>query len=1016
MKIKLLSFMIGVAISGHSSLVLASIPSSASIDIKSQSSVEHAPTIEQFHVASLSDVAVQFSWNSSGKNNRYEVDIIERPANSSPIVYRADAIESGFYRGHLTPNTEYEAIVKVCNDNGCSSSESLTFTTQAERYTYNDARQADNHLSGNLAAHINLAQTHTSVTPDGNEDQARPFLIAERTALLLVTPKAYWTNHLWLEVLQDGVVVERVAMNPPSAQPETDQRDHGRETVVFSNHSWTTPISWQWMKPGISLRLSDNFNRVGELSEDRFIFGGAPELVIQNIDIGMLTEPRDQYRMIEEMHQLAPDYFQKIPASKLIMADYTPLHLTKVTLPNGKVYTERSDDEGGVYGGDMREAIGKALVSTGINNANFGIVDTAGYSQGWFRYTNHITAHNNRGVYQNGIVNHGLSGGGGKVTLSSSIGNEWSHELGHNYGRSHYPTNASVHDLTTGWGWDAFYNRFVGNLHWSGEATTISLGGQVVPPFEGIYRFTRDAQAGGESAGLGKVSLFTLEHPTQTQAIQRFFNDRPNIDLESPTGYLTWDHAAQRYVAAEVDHAAPIANGVPVITVLGIYDPMNLNPSQIYPLTYSNYGNVFELPEPSAIEPQLEGWQSVSDLNAEDRLVTEWQTMTIDGEQRSLCQFSYTNGNSEQANFVGYEDSNEGVCRTSADMYWSVNAQREHPVSQENDYQLLASKGSLIGAVTYTPTPELGEQTLCTLNKGGTSHDGAGFLADGRCKQVNGMKHTNGRDWTYATHQGGVVQYELKSQNQCQLNVTYPDGRIDEIALAGSRHTGNQSNKFHLNLDASQHPTDLNVTCRAGNGEVTILDHVQVERPSSVDKLMGPIIVGQEYGYSASQSGLPAGWFAHSDSFDPATLEQKDRATLVTMRKGNDREYVCRFETLVDETNKVLHGYVESLTEGQFQCTGGSEISIRDSQGERPMLSEINQFEWLSAINHSQVGERIKAKPGSDANLCSLTGNGEWYGVGYINQGGQCVQEPEVYWSNGNRWIFSSRHGQYTYR
>lgn len=1012
MRFKLLPMLIGAVFAGQAVSVIASpIVENASSKVER---THGTPTITHFQLASISDVAAQFTWQDSGEDNRYEVTLIERPENASPIAYLNDAEESGFYRGHLTPETEYEAVLKVCNEQGCTS-ESFTFTTLPSRLAYNDARKAVNHLTGNLSAHINFAQTHTSVTPSGNDENARPNLVMKRNALLLVTPKAYWTNHLWLEVLEDGVVVDRVAMTPPSAQPKTDQRDSGRSEVVFSHHAWSAPINWQWMKPGLSLRLSDNFGRTGELPETEIVFGGAPELVIQNIDIGMLTTPRNQYQMIDEMNTLAADYFQKIPTSKLVVADYTPFHLTKVTLPNGKVYTEHSDDEGGVYGGDMREAIGKALVSTGINNANFGITDTAGYSQGYNRRTNHITAHNNRGVYTNGIVNHGLSGGGGIVTLSSSVGNEWSHELGHNYGRGHWPTNASSHDLTTGWGWDAFYNRFIGNLHWSGEATTNEVGGQIVPPFAGEYRYTRDAMAGGESAKLGLVSRYTLEHPTGTKVTQNWLNAVKQVNLDSSTGYTEWDQETQRYVESDVDYSAPIAHGVPVITVLGIYDPLNINPSQIYPLTYSNYGNVFELPKPTNVELQLEGWQNVANLTEFERSNTQWQTMIVDGEWLPLCQFSYTNANGEQANFIGHEDHENNTCRATNEMYWSVNGQRELPVSAVGDYLLLASKGDLVGSVTYTPTAALGEQTLCSLNKGSTAHDGAGFLADGRCKQIDNVKHTNGANWAYATHQGGIMQYALASQKQCQLNVTYAGGEVEEILLAGARHGSDQSNKFHLNLDASQHPTNIAIECRDGSGEISVLDSLDVAPSEAVEQLSGPVIIGQEYGYEAAKSDLPTGWFEHTESFDPAALKKADRSKLATLLKGDERPYLCRFPMQVSNTTKVLHGYVEEVSSGQFQCTGGSEITVRDDQGERPVLSQINQFEWLSLLNFESVGQRVKATDNSDKNLCSLTAGNEFYGAGFVNDSGQCVQEPEVYWSNGRQWVFSNRHGQYSY-
>ena len=112
--------------------------------------------------------------------------------------------------------------------------------------------------------------------------------------------------------------------------------------------------------------------------------------------------------------------------------------------------------------------------------------------------------------------------------------------------------------MASGWGWDAVYQRFIGNLHWTGEAGTNELGGEVVPPFAGEFRFTRDAMAGGEAAGVGKISRYTLEHPAGTRATQNWLNQNPNIDLNSPTGYVRWDQASQSYVTAETGYAAPV--------------------------------------------------------------------------------------------------------------------------------------------------------------------------------------------------------------------------------------------------------------------------------------------------------------------------------------------------------------------------------------------------------------------------------------------------------------------------
>ncbi|WP_114767516.1 M66 family metalloprotease [Vibrio rhodolitus] len=983
------------------------------------------PNLESFKIGSLSDIGVELTWDEHHPGNDYVIDLTARPANSSPIVYRYRTNEPGLYISDLEPNTRYEVEIEACNDLGCAKQQ-LSFTTLAERLAYNDSRTAVNHLSGSLRAHINFTQTHTSVMPNGNDELNHPNLVMDRAALLLVTPNQPLIQQMWVEVELDGISQGRFALLPPSALADTDQPDNGRSKVVFSKYAWSLPLQWDWMKPGLSLKFSDNRGREGVLAQNDLVFAGAPEMVIQNIDIGMLVEPRDQYEMIDRMPELATDYFQKIPVSKLVMADYTPLHLRKVTLPNGKVYTRASEyDNPGVYAGDMREYIGKRLISMGINNANFGIVDTAGGSAHWARPFSHITAHNNRGRYlaededgniTSSVIHHGLSGGGGMVTLSGTRGNEWSHELGHNYGRGHHPKNASIHDMESGWGWDARYNRFIGNLHWSDAAQTVTNtnSGESVEPFADQFRFMREAMGGGESARTGLISHYTLEHPIAARVTQNWFNGASNVDTNSATGYSAWDQETQRYVESATNQRAVSEKGVPVITVLGIYDPTEANPSQIYPLIYSNYGNLFELPEPSNIPVQREGWVAADTITAEDRLNTEWQTIKVDNQWLPLCQFSYTSQGGTQANFIGYEEGEQ--CRVTSEMVWHIDGQTEVPVSESLQYQLLASKGELVGNITYTPTPELGEMTLCSLNKPGTGHDGAGFLADNKCKQIDGMKHSNGALWAYATHQGGIDQYQVESQKQCQLVVENQDGSVDKIALHGKRYSSGESNKFHLNLPAERHPERISIECSGAEGSTAILDTVLTPRNPAADELVGPVIVGQENGYQDFDVDMPSGWMAHNEQFNPEELTANQRSYLATMRLGEKSEYVCRFPMTINGNEKLLHGYVESFGNGDYQCTGGSDITVRDNQGEREMVSELNQFEWLSLHDRSQVGAPVIASPQSNATLCSLTKGGEWYGVGFVNAGGQCVQEPEVYWSNGNQWIFSSGYAVHQYR
>ena len=56
------------------------------------------------------------------------------------------------------------------------------------------------------------------------------------------------------------------------------------------------------------------------------------------------------------------------------------------------------------------------------------------------------------------------------VTLLNTTGNEFSHELGHNYGVGHYPNGfegsvqRSCEQINSTWGWDRDRNVFIPNF------------------------------------------------------------------------------------------------------------------------------------------------------------------------------------------------------------------------------------------------------------------------------------------------------------------------------------------------------------------------------------------------------------------------------------------------------------------------------------------------------------------------------------------------------------------------
>lgn len=322
--------------------------------------------------------------------------------------------------------------------------------------------------------------------------------------------------------------------------------DLENNAITYATDAWSGVLPAGWILPGFSLQISQG-SLSGELAGLKV---GAPtQLLLHTIDIGMLTTQRGAFAFAKDpgAHR---EYFQTVPASRLIVSQYAPLSLSEVMLPTGKLLKDLDESEGGWHTGNMRQSIGKELISHGIDNANYGINSTSGQGEQSHPYVvAQLAAHNNRGKYSNGIQVHGGSGGGGIVTLDNSLGNEFSHEVGHNYGLGHYVDGfkGSVHrsadQINSTWGWDADKNRFIPNFSPTRSGKPTSLGTQLQPPFDG-RSFGLDAMAGG--APFSGFNRFTLYTPNTAAIIQRFLEGKAVFDPISPTGFSKWNESTLR--------------------------------------------------------------------------------------------------------------------------------------------------------------------------------------------------------------------------------------------------------------------------------------------------------------------------------------------------------------------------------------------------------------------------------------------------------------------------------------
>ena len=363
---------------------------------------------------------------------------------------------------------------------------------------------------------------------------------------------------------------------------ESDLENQG---IRYASDTWSGVLPAEWIVPGLKLQIRQG-TQTGMLNDLQV---GAPtELLIHTIDVGMLTPPRDQFQFARDSlaHR---EYFQTVPASRLIVSQYAPLYLPEVMLPNGTLLKDHDPSKGDWHNGTMRQSIGKELISLGIDNANYGINSTAGEGEGSHPYVvAQLAAHNSVGQYASGIVVHGGSGGGGIVTLDDSLHNEFSHEVGHNYGLGHYvggfegSVHRSADQINSTWGWDADKKRFIPNFSPVRSGKDTCLQDQCQSPFDG-RSFGMDAMAGG--APLSGFSRFTLYTPNTATIIQRFLEGKAVFDASSPTGYSKWNEAKGKMepyhhtIDLGTQFSAPVSDvGVEkMAALLAEYDRVNVS-------------------------------------------------------------------------------------------------------------------------------------------------------------------------------------------------------------------------------------------------------------------------------------------------------------------------------------------------------------------------------------------------------------------------------------------------------
>lgn len=472
------------------------------------------------------------------------------------------------------------------------------------------ARVVRNDLTGTLKGMVQFAQSHV-VDPSGNAAKNMPDVVSQRQAVVLFTPTEDVSDPVQLEVSVDGQLKARIDMAPPAQIDKSDFVDSfGRPSVLYTKRAWTARLPWDVVRKGLSLKIKAANALEGELPADRITFGAPAQLTVWGIRLGMLTTPpvNNQQLMLSNPALAGTDYFQTVPIAELTVASYEDMQVDRVMVGDGSIVTSASARNGDVYSGDLREDVGKAQFSIGINLANQGVTSSRLGSQSWNQVTTQFVYHHSAGNYANGRVEHGLSGGGGIGTLYDSTGNEWSHEIGHHFGMGHYPGCIhdkgdyfwSAHHADSGWGHIAHRKRFRSNLAFdSNDRDGLSVNGfENKQSFKGLYSYNADAMSGGSVLTQPMLSRYT-HHTGYTAARIQTWVNRPWVDAASPTGYSRFDAATGQVVSATTAAPKPSRFGVPVFTLLGGYDPVR-RVGVMYPAARANFGHVHDnLPAPS---------------------------------------------------------------------------------------------------------------------------------------------------------------------------------------------------------------------------------------------------------------------------------------------------------------------------------------------------------------------------------------------------------------------------------
>lgn len=587
--------------------------------------------------------------------------------------------------------------------------------------------------------------------------------------VITFTSKAAYTAHIHSSRGEDYLAYNGEHTYTNSKGIWYTKDDEAINEIAYSDKAYTAILPAEVLTPGLQLDFITTSGKEGAL--DSIKIGANTKMLINTIDIGLLTEPRDHF-LFAKQHKLQREYFQNMSINQLMVNQYEAIHLTEIMLPDGRSFTDHDPGAADHYGSDSHYRVARELISAGINTANYGLNSSYVRSNTSWNidppyHAVQITVNMSRGKYASGFINHGSLGSyRGVASVANSTGNEFSHEVGHEIGvGGHYPGgilgahNRST-ELNSTWGWNPFSHLFVPNFSSEVNNKSTCIDGQCIAPFEGRF-FGKGTMSGGFPL-YPDHNAYTFSPPYEASIFQDFMENKANFELSSPTGFVKWNNERlemEPWVNSLNDDLWVRRSTIGSTETLGQFGPDSTKMFEIYNdlninVIYFNMGDGYWTKHIHLIsDPSFEGKTAIVESYA------------------GYTSYLHFNGTSRAIN------RNQKVAYQFTDGQWV-----------EVDKDIFDKKVEL--------TPETKGTPVTTI---------VGFY-DPEAKLPT---------YIYPALHGafGYTYADQMTTSGCQLHVLTREGGTKTFNLHHSRLTSNMMNRFHVNVETALKPYQAEIIC-----------------------------------------------------------------------------------------------------------------------------------------------------------------------------------------------------------